>query len=192
MESLVNKTKFVSFLMLIIFLNRVNLVFSTDHFNGLIPPGYGIVTDDDLAYDAARRIIPPYEPNNEFSGALYWQCVPKRDVVPKYTTWRGNDPMGAWDKIITLCAFEISIHREGEVHRYISRRALPVETCRLFMNEWKTVTLDQDIVCLNGEGGSYSKSKEKYRYWTWEKFKTKKGCFSYFHGYCNTSGYSKK
>lgn len=160
---------------------------------GLITPGYGIVTEDDLAYDDSHREIHPYNPN-EYSTSLHWQCFPVKDVTPKYKTWRGNNGMGAWDVIVTLCDLEIIVHHEKELQIYGDRRAHPVDYCQEFITEWRKLTKDQDIVCLNGDGGNYSEDKVngKYKYWTWEKFKTKTGCFSYFSGQCNTSGCSKK
>lgn len=61
------------------------------------------------------------------------------------------------------------------------------------MGAWQRITKGQSIVCLNGNGGFYNQGEKdgKYRLWTWAKFKSKKGCYSYFGGECNTDGCSK-
>lgn len=191
--------KFILFLVLIT-INTVSPALSneivssksTKYPYGLITSGYGIVTEDDLAYDDFHREIRSYNPN-EHSSSLYWQCFPVKYVTPKYRTWRDNDSMGAWDVIVTLCDLEIIVRHEKEFQIYGDRRAHPVEYCQNFVTKWRKLTKGQNIVCLNGEGGYYSKDgmRKKYKYWTWEKFKTKRGCFSYFFGQCNTSGCSK-
>jgi hypothetical protein len=159
---------------------------------GLITPGYGIVTDDDLAFDASRREMKPYDPTDTL-GPLRWQCFATKDVDAKYKSWRGPDGMGAWNKIYTMCTIEISIHHNGELHSYSDRRGHQVGWCRDFIRSWKWITKGQEFVCLNGDGGGYEKSAGdgKYKSWTWEKFKTKKGCYSYFAGECNTKGCAK-
>lgn len=197
--------KLIRFLTLI-FMGIVSLVFfpkndfsktskSTKYPYGLITSGYGIITEDDLAYDSLRRKILPYNPHDSTDlDSLHWQCFPVKDVSPKYTTWRDNDPMGAWDVIVTLCDLEIIVRHEKELQIYGDRRAHLVDYCQEFVTEWRKLTKDQDIVCLNGDGGNYLEDKVngKYKLWTWEKFKTNKGCYSYFYGTCDTGGCSKR
>lgn len=183
------------FLIVIVLIGLVCTIFfqkSTNTKYGLITHGYGIVTDDDLAYDRFHRIIVPYNPDKH-TGSLYWQCFPKKNVTVKYSTWRDNDPMGAWNIIIILCTPEIIVQHNNELQIYGDRRAHPFDYCRDFVREWKKLTKNENIVCLNGDGGNYSETEgQKYKYWTWEKFKTRKGCNSYFDGQCETLGYSKK
>ncbi|MBI2646722.1 MAG: hypothetical protein HYW85_06845 [Deltaproteobacteria bacterium] len=115
-------------------------------------------------------------------------------MSPKYTTWRASDPMGAWDIIVTLCDLEIIIRHEKELQTYVDRRAHRVDYCQEFMAEWRRLTKGQSMVCLNGSGGGFyhqDEKKGKYKLWTWEKFKTHKGCYSYFYGTCDTEGCSR-
>lgn len=158
----------------------------------LLTSGYGIVTEDDLAYDHCQRRILPYNPRTA-SSSLYWQCFPIKDVKPKYSISYDNDPMGAWNIIVTMCNLEIIVHHHGEKQIYVDHRGHHVDYCRDFVRKWLSLTKDQQIVCLNGDGGYYHSDEKdgKYKLWTWEKFKTKKGCHSYFSGECTTYGYSK-
>lgn len=157
---------------------------------GLITPNYGIVTDDDLAYDASRQKIPPYAPG---TSSLYWQCLPAKQVRLKYQTSRGSDPMGLANVIVTMCEPEITVHRDGELHIYVDRRGHPVEHCHEMARQWHRLTKNESIVCLNGDGSNLMEDPKlgKYFLWTWEKFKTRKGCYSYFGGTCDTEGCSK-
>lgn len=156
---------------------------------GLLTSSYGIVTEDDLAYDALRREIKPYDPTDKI-GPLRWQCFATNEIEAKYKSWRGSDGMDAWNKMFTMCTFEITVRHRGELHHYSDHRAHKVGYCRDFIRAWKWITKGQKFVCLNGDGGSYDQNSkdEKYISWTWEKFKTKKGCYSYFADECNTKG----
>jgi hypothetical protein len=160
---------------------------------GLLTPGYGIVTEDDLAYDAKRRRIGPYDPTDHV-GSLYWQCFPRAEVTAKFDSWRGRDGMGAWNKIYTMCTLEVDVNDTGESQIYTDRRAHRIGVCRDFMHAWKKITKDQRIVCLNGDGGGYEQDGKagKYKLWTWEKFKTKRGCYAYFSGECLTFSSRRK
>ena len=159
---------------------------------GLLTSGYGIVTEDDLAYDATYREISSYDPNEPL-GSLHWQCFPINEVKATYDSWLGADGMGASNKIYSMCSPEIQVRHAGELQLYVDRRAHQVDSCLDFINKWKRVTENQETVCLNGDGGGYHKDDKdgKYKLWTWKKFKTKKGCHSYFYGYCNTKGCAK-
>lgn len=150
---------------------------------GLITDGYGIVNEDDLADDIKSRRIRPYNPS-KWTFSIYWQCVPVSEVTPMYRTWEGEDGMGLADVVVTLCELEIRLKNRGELHIYADRRAHEVSVCKNFMKHWAKFTYKEKIVCLNGELPSYhqNEKKEKYVLWTWNKFKTKKGCYAYFGG----------
>lgn len=159
--------------------------------NRLITPDFGIVTADDLAYDAQMRDAQPYDADKDIL-ARYWQCVPVKDVAPMYRTWRGQDGMGFWDTVVTMCDLEIHIQQPGSFQVYGDRRAHPNKYCRNFDQNWRRLTEEADIVCLNGDDPSNDRDKshfqgENYRSWTWNKFKTRKGCFAYF-GDCDVVG----
>lgn len=166
---------------------------SSQHAYGLLTPDYGVITEDDLAYDACQREVTPYNPNEPL-GSLHWQCFDKNEVTAGYDSWRGNDGMGEWNKIYTMCTLEIRVRHGGELQLYVDRRAHRIGYCRDFVRAWRWITKNQTIVCLNGDGGGFNQDEKdgKYKLWTWEKFKTKNGCYSYFAGECNTKGYAAK
>lgn len=154
----------------------------------LITSDYGIVTVDDLAYDATQRYPSPFRPTKHLL-ARYWQCVPCKDVKPETPTWRGEDGMGPAGVVITMCELEISVQGPRGTEVYGDRRAHPNSFCKQFLRNWKRLTKSEKIICLNGDDPIPEKDEtgRPYLLWTWNKFKTRKGCYSYF-GDCNTKG----
>lgn len=159
---------------------------ANDYADRLLTDTYGIITESDLAYDASRRKSVPYNPNEFAGGALYWQCFPVKSVKIKYRTWKDNDPMGAWNIIITMCDLEFIVKYNNEIQIYSGRRAYPVDYCRDVTKEYRKITKGQKTVCFDGTGGTYFSDEKygKYKSWTWEKIKTKKGCYAYFEDDC--------
>ena len=156
--------------------------------NRLITPGFGIVGADDLAYDATNRKATPYDSSKDLFGR-YWQCIPIKDVTPNYDTWRGQDGMGPEGVITKMCTLGVFVHGVSGLQIYGDRRAHPNSFCREFDRNWRRLTKHQDVVCLNGDDPSNENDEinQKYRSWTWNKFKTRTGCYSYF-GDCDVKG----
>ena len=159
---------------------------------GLLTPSYNIVTEDDLAWDALEREIVPYDPKTALS-ALYWQCFSLKSAKARIESWRGTDGMGPANKIYDMCTIEISVRDVAGLQFYADHRGHRVKFCQQFLSAWKRLTKNQPLVCLNGDGGFYGPDKKlgKYKLWTWEKFKTLDGCYSYFADECNTQGCAK-
>lgn len=178
---------------LLIFLAVSNVAFapekSTRYPYGLLTSGYGIVTEDDLAYDAQNRASTPYDPTKDFN-SLHWQCFPVSAIKQISRSWLGMDGAENSDNIYKMCAIEIEIQFNGERQFYVDRRGHRIAYCKEFSQSWNQLISGEDIVCLNGDGGEYQKDKDgsRYKLWTWEKVKTRKGCDSYFAGECKTEG----
>ncbi len=166
--------------------------YSSKYPNNLLTPGYNITTEDDLAFDSQRRKIGPYNPKVSLS-ELYWQCFPVDDVSAGFNAWVGPDGMDRYDSIHTMCSIEIRVRANNEMQLFVDRRGHQIEFCLDFANAWKMLTAKQKVVCLNGEGGGYNQDKElgEHKLWTWVKFKTRAGCYSYFAEECNTSKLKK-
>jgi hypothetical protein len=170
---------------------KINVVSANDSIQSLYPnrlltDSYGIVTDIDLAYDNSRRDSIPYNPN-KFSSALYWQCFPINEVKLKYRTWPEDNPENPKQKPVIICDLNYIVNHDRETQVYSGRRAYPVSYCRSIFKDWQRITKGQKIVCLDGQGGEYvnERSGQKIKSWTWDKIKTKKGCYSYFEGECS-------
>ena len=82
-----------SLLLFFLFVQSNERVFARRPHYGLLTPGYGIITKDDLAYDEDFRTIGPYNPNDPI-GSLRWQCFPKKEIDAHFDSWKGPDGMG--------------------------------------------------------------------------------------------------
>ncbi len=156
--------------------------------NRLITPDFGIVTADDLAYDSTMRFATPYSPEKSLL-ARYWQCVSVDTVTLKYNEDTDEDPMGASGIEVPMCDLEIQVRTTGGLHIYGDRRRHPQSFCLQLEKNWQRLTLNEKMVCFNGEDPSNENDQNlgKYRAWVWDKFKTHRGCYSYF-GDCNVKG----
>lgn len=162
---------------------------SVKHPHNLLTPDYGIVTEDDLAFDEFSQHIQPYNPNDTL-GSLHWQCLPLKEVTARFESWRGQDGGGPSNKTYRMCTVVIEVRHSEELQIYADRRAHRVEFCRDFIRAWKRITKDEKVVCLNGDGGGFETDEhgQKYKLWTWYKFKARNGCYSYFSWDCETAG----
>ena len=89
--------------------------------------------------------------------------------------------MGSASVIVDLCLFSIEVKNTKPTHSYGGRRAYRLEFCKELEKNWNRLTKNAPYVCLNGHPESYDKGE---KHWTWEQFKTSKGCESYFHRSC--------
>ena len=80
-----------------------------------------------------------------------------------------------------------------EIDRYGGRRALERIDCDEVVSGWKRVTKGEKYACISGIGPLEEQKAENgvktlVREWTFDRLKTRRGCMSYFDGYC-TAGY---
>ena len=70
---------------------------------------------------------------------------------------------------------------------YVARRAMEHKDCILLKRRWLDLTSHEPMVCLTGLNAGLNKEIDgtMTRTWVFDKFKTKKGCESYFEGYCD-------
>lgn len=120
---------------------------------------------------------------------LMWKCFPIKDVEVKYRTWRDADPLGPYDVIVTMCDFEMFVKSNSITHVYHGRRGKPVSYCDEFKVAWTKLTNGEKHICMDGETLTKGEpeedeaSKKMKASWTWDKIKTKKGCYSFWTGY---------
>ncbi len=124
-----------------------------------------------------------------YRAPVMWRCFPIKDVQVKYHSWRDADPMGPYDVIVTMCNFMITVRDQPYPHIYSSRRGKEVTYCNEFKTAWDKITKGEKYICLDGETLTKGEPEEdkdlkkKIVSWTWDKIKTKKGCYSYWDGY---------
>ncbi len=141
----------------------------------VVDPNYGILSD--------------FKTTKSERSPLEWRCFPIKDMEVKYRTWRDADSMGAYDVIVTMCDFEIYVISKSISHVYHGRRGKPVIYCDEFKAAWNKLTQGEEHICMDGETLTKGEpeedqdSKKMYVSWTWDKIKTKKGCYSFWNGY---------
>jgi len=146
--------------------NKKNEVADTD---------YGILSSVDRVRDGSRP--------------LKWRCFPIKDVKVKYRTWPDTDPLNPKKIIEIMCDFEIFAEDKSAPHHYGGRRGKPESYCNDFKAAWKKLTRGEKHICLEGEtltNGTpemNETSKKLEVSWTWDKIKTKKGCYGFWDGY---------
>ncbi|MFN8944012.1 MAG: hypothetical protein ACK5WZ_05240 [Pseudobdellovibrionaceae bacterium] len=140
-----------------------------------VNPDYGILPESYRTRSGARPLM--------------WRCFPIKDVEVKYRTWRDADPMGPYDVIVTMCDFEIWMNSKPFQNVYHGRRGKPESYCKTFEDAWSKLTKGEEYICMDGETLTKGEPEEdedskKMRVsWTWDKIKTKKGCYSFWDGY---------
>ena len=141
----------------------------------IVDPDYGVLT----IIEKTRSKRTP----------LMWRCFPIKEVEVKYRTWQDADPLGPYDVIVTMCDFQIFAYNNSIKNAYYGRRAKPVSYCNDFKAAWKKLTHNEEHICLDGETMTEGKpefdenSKSMVVNWTWDKIKTKKGCYSFWDDY---------
>lgn len=118
-----------------------------------------------------------------------WQCFPMREVGFNYLIWKDSDLMGSEKVEVTLCDFEFQVRDQKIWSDYWGRRGLPLEFCKSMQARWIELTRHEEFVCLSGFLVDKVRTMERGRkraitLWTWNKFQTRKGCFSYFENDC--------
>ena len=153
----------------------------------ILTPDYGILSEKDIFKEWEEFEKEPFV--KKFREGI-WQCVPTADVRFHYETWKDSDPMGSEKVIITLCDFEFQVRDQKIWSDYWGRRGLPLDSCLSMQATWAELTHQEEFVCLSGlpVGKRRDESLGRKRIvtnWTWNKFQTKKGCFSYFENECS-------
>jgi hypothetical protein len=166
---------------------------------GLLTEDYGIVTEEDLKLNAWLGKTSPFNPKESSGGFCRWQCFPAKEVTPKVRTWKDEDSMGFADVIVTMCDLEIWANKKEDTQVFASRRAYEVAFCEEFKKSWRRLIRDEKAVCISGEyTGLQQPNKShptQYKLWTWDKVKTRKGCYTYFGGAssdCEVSHWTKQ
>lgn len=80
----------------------------------------------------------------------------------------------------------VSVLRDRELHEFISRRPIPLKSCRFYQKDWQKLTKNEEYICVSGaEAGKEIKDAKTMWVWIFGRYKTRKGCDSYFNGECD-------
>ena len=154
------------------------------------------ITEQDLVLEASIGSPRSFNPNEDSHGYNRWQCFPAEEVKPKVRTWRGVDGNGQGNVKVMMCDLETWVRNQGKLQIYVGRRAKKATHCHEYIENWKKLTHGQKQVCLSGEfEGTFPANQSRdtpYLLWTWDKLKTKLGCYSYFSDECDIAYWKRQ
>jgi len=148
----------------------------------LLTNDYGILNEANLKRYTYEVNVEPF--TGKFSGLDYWRCYETKNVTVWYE--KGYyDP----DEKITRGNPYIEVKINSTTYVYALRRAFSLDYAQDKVKKWHQLMKNQQFVCI---GGSYVRTNEKIRHgkkeynqlWVFENLTTKKGCDSYFSGWC--------
>jgi hypothetical protein len=146
---------------------------------GLLTDDYGILNMDDLKINTCIATPSPF--TEKFHSYPYWQCF---EVKNAKMVCEGNkyDP----DQKTRVALQVLSGVRNGELHEFLARRLWSVESCQNRKKNWHKLIKGEQYVCISGDLISKHVENGKTRWvWTYGRFKTTKGCDSYFADECD-------
>ena len=148
---------------------------------GLIGDDYGLLTEEDLAINACGVLsLTPFSGEKNMAYP-YWQCFPVKDAKMEC------DSLG-YDPTIKKETGHMAIDAlgNGGLQSYLARDAMEMRDCRRWLQIWKEKTRGEKYVCLSGPYGAFSgiRDGQKETGWVFDKFKTRRGCKSFFSGEC--------
>ena len=149
---------------------------------GLIGEDYGILNKEDLAINTCNvEEVEPFPPQ-DISPYPYWQCYSVKDVAVKCDDSDFDEDEGS-----AMSIFDFQVRSKNGNQYYLTRRAIPMDSCKDLQVKFKKLTENESHVCASGEFWKKDAGSKLNHATTWsfDKFKTKKGCVSYFSGECD-------
>ena len=112
----------------------------------------------------------------------YWQCFSTKSVKVDCDDFTRDKGAKSATGVMAITVSDSHHHQE-----YLSRRAIDLEDCHYFKKKWKQLTTQESHECLARPLIDVERldQEKKETFWIFDKFKTKKGCASYFYGACN-------
>jgi len=152
---------------------------SDRHDFSLLGEGFGIVNREDVGINDCQATPRPFAEDSH--AYLYWQCFDVKQARI-YCDGKGYDETEkTWMTVMVIVG-----EKEGVLHEYITRRAIPLKDCQSFRGAWQRFVDGQRHVCVSGSFNQKKKSERQEVWnWTFDRFKTNKGCESYFEGGCS-------
>lgn len=138
---------------------------------GLLSDDYGILTKDDLAYNACEATAEPFTPT--FHVYQHWQCFESKSISFDCDS---NGTADKYEGVMGLIIVKVST--QTIQHEYIERRIWPIKDCKNFIKDAALLLKGSHHACLSGSfvDSETGKSGNKSMNWILERIKTKKGC----------------
>lgn len=148
----------------------------------LLTDDYGVLTEEDLKINSCDTIPSPFSEKDLSSPYPYWQCLEAK-TANLACEGRKYDP----SEKTQVSLLVLSGIRDGVLHEYLARRPMPLSSCRLFQKVWKKLVKNEKYICMSGEISNIKTDLNGRKRWVWVfgRYKTNKGCDSYFEGECD-------
>lgn len=177
-------------IILIFFLFLTNFVFAeSTHLQklnskfpyALLGDDFGILNENDLAINSCEAT--PSSFSLKQTSYPHWQCFETK-TARIFCDGHGYDESAKTFFTLLVIAVEKNLER----HEYLTRRTIPYDACISYAQSWHRLLKNEKYVCVSGP--FISKKEKSYKgrnlySWIFNSFKTKKGCDSYFQGWCN-------
>lgn len=146
----------------------------------LLTDDFGILNKDDLKINQCIAVPSPFS-EEKSSSYPHWQCFAGKDVKMICDGKKYSEE----DKA-RMTMLVISGERNGQSNEFISRRPMRLKMCHLYQHDWAKFTKNEKYICISGEFIESETDKVGKKVWVWifDRYKTKKGCDSYFRDAC--------
>lgn len=149
----------------------------------LLTNDYGILNEANLKRYTEEVNVEPF--TGKFNGLDYWQCYPTKNV----TVWYEKQNADPYEKRARGDAHITVSITPTITYDYVPRRSFSSDYAKEKVFTWKHLLKNQQYACI---GGTYVSTHKKIKDrqeitehgWIFENLKTKKGCDSYFSGWC--------
>lgn len=150
---------------------------------GLLTDAYDVLNEMDLMINTCIAKPTPFSADDTISPYPYWQCFEVENS--KMNCERGKYDR---DEKALMAMLVVIGERDGERHEFISRRPISLRSCELYQKDWQKLTQNEKYVCVSGSDHSMKIQDEKPVWiWIFGRYKTKKGCDSYFADECTST-----
>ncbi len=152
----------------------------------LIGKDFGILNETDLAANTCDTEPRPFSLESD---SQYWHCFESKAVTFSCDSNGAADVNEGKMGLIVL-----STKDKNEHHEYIARRPWKIEDCRDFERAFSDAISGSQHICISGSSPRKRTTPNDAKSITWifEKFKTLRGCHSYFNGECDLNHLIKR
>ncbi len=154
----------------------------------LIGDDLGVLTEQDLALNTCNTNPEPF--SEKIAPFSYWKCFETKDVHFLCEGGFGTDPH---EGIMTLMVLKV-LRKGQDGHKYIAHRPWPIRECMDSKKDFRSLTNRTKNICISGEfiETDIDRNGARTSSWMIDKYRTSKGCRSYYGGRCTLDRRAKR
>lgn len=147
----------------------------------LLTDDFGILNMDDLKISGCIAVPSDFK-TKPFTPYARWQCFESKNVK---IICEGNSYDESAKTRFSIPV--IKVNQSGSRQEFMGRKVIRLSDCVYFREAMKKLKRGQSHVCISG---SEYRSNGSVSVWIFDRFKTKKGCESYFQGDCDLKNFT--